>query len=75
MADLAGLDLDTAYKTIHRLHGRGLSEESGRCHQLSENGRELMDSFADVRRHGVRDYLKALDTDERHRIGHALEKS
>jgi DNA-binding MarR family transcriptional regulator len=75
VADLAGLDLDTAYKTVHRLHGRGLTEESGRCHQLSESGRDLMGSFADVRRHGVRDYLEALDTGERHRIGRALERS
>jgi DNA-binding MarR family transcriptional regulator len=75
IAELAGLDLDTAYKTVHRLHGRGITEESGRCHQLSESGRELMDSFADVRRHGVRDYLDALDSGERHRIGRALERS
>jgi DNA-binding MarR family transcriptional regulator len=75
VADLAGLDLDTAYKTVHRLHGRGLTEESGRCHQLSESGRDLMGSLADVRRDGVRDYLNALDTDERHRIGRALERS
>jgi DNA-binding MarR family transcriptional regulator len=75
IADRAGLDLDTAYKTVHDLHGRGLTDEQNRNHELSERGRDLMQSFADVRREGVRDYLHALDTDERHRIGRALETS
>jgi DNA-binding MarR family transcriptional regulator len=72
VAKRAGLDLDTTYQTLHSLHGRGLTDENHRRHSLSERGRELMSSFAHVRRDGVRSYLRRLGGGELRRVEHAL---
>jgi hypothetical protein len=42
VARRAGLDLDTTYRTLHALHGRGLTDEKRRRHSLSERGRDLV---------------------------------
>jgi hypothetical protein len=68
IARRAGLDLDTTYRALHALHGRGLTEETSRRHCLSERGRDLMSSFADARRNGVRAYLGKLGRTELRRV-------
>ena len=73
IADLSGLDIDTAYQTIHSLHGRGLTGEDCRCHGLTDRGRELMRSFAETRRQGVKAYLSGLSENELRRIESALD--
>jgi DNA-binding MarR family transcriptional regulator len=72
VAKLAGLDLDTTYQTLHSLHGRGLTDEDCRRHELGERGREMMSSFARARRDGVRAYLGRLGRRELQRIEGAL---
>lgn len=74
VAKLTGLDLDTAYKTLHSLRGRGLTDEASRRHCLSERGRELMSSFAQERRDGVRAYLRRLGRGELQRVDRALRR-
>jgi hypothetical protein len=53
VAELAGLDLNSAYQAVHKLHGRLLTCEESRRHELSARGRELMQSFEDARQPGV----------------------
>jgi DNA-binding MarR family transcriptional regulator len=73
IADQSGLDIDTAYQTIHSLHGRGLTGEDCRCHGLTDRGRELMESFAKTRREGVKAYLSGLGEGELRKIESALD--
>lgn len=48
VAELAGLDLNSAYQAVHKLHGRSLTCEESRRHELSARGRELMRSYEDA---------------------------
>lgn len=68
IAQLSGLDLDSAYKAVHRLHGRGLTCEDERLHKLSARGRALMRSFEDAREEGVRAYVGSLEAGEQRRL-------
>jgi DNA-binding MarR family transcriptional regulator len=72
IAELSGLDIDSAYQAVHRLHGRGLTCEQGRRHELSERGRALTRSFAHAREEGVRAYLGSLDPTEQRRLDRVL---
>ena len=73
IAKLSGLDLNSAYQALHRLHGRRLTCEDSRLHRLSDRGRALMRSFADAREQGVEAYVKSLDVDEQRRLESALD--
>jgi DNA-binding MarR family transcriptional regulator len=68
IAEITGLDLDSAYKAVHKLHGRGLTCEDARRHTLTDRGRDLMRSFAHAREEGVRVYVGSLDAGERRRL-------
>jgi DNA-binding MarR family transcriptional regulator len=46
IADLAGLDLDSAHKAVNSLHGRRLTEENRRRHALTRRGCALMRPLA-----------------------------
>jgi DNA-binding MarR family transcriptional regulator len=72
IADVTGLDIDSAYQAVHSLHGRGLTEEDSRRHELSDRGRDLMRSFAQARSEGVRGYVEELGSDERRLLEHVL---
>jgi hypothetical protein len=73
IAKLSGLDLNSAYQTVHRLRGRLLTCEDNRLHRLSDRGRTLMQSFADARKKGVRAYVRSLDVDEQRRLESVLD--
>jgi hypothetical protein len=73
IAKLSGLDLNSAYQAVHRLHGRRLTCEDERLHRLSERGRTLMRSFAEAREKGVRDFVTSLDSDEQRRLEGVLD--
>jgi DNA-binding MarR family transcriptional regulator len=53
VAELAGMDLDSAYRAIHKLHVRRLTCEESRRHELTARGRELMRSYEDAGGRGV----------------------
>jgi DNA-binding MarR family transcriptional regulator len=72
ISEATGLDVDSAFQAVHRLHGRGLTCEGARRHELSERGRELMRSFAHAREEGVRAYLGSLDAGEQRKLGRVL---
>jgi DNA-binding MarR family transcriptional regulator len=68
IAEPAGLDLDSAYRAVHALHGCGLTTEHARRHELTDRGRALVESFADAREEGVRAFIKGLEEGERRRL-------
>ena len=68
IADLSGLDLDSAYQAVHRLHGRGLTCEDARLHRLTDRGRDLMHSFEHAREKGVKAYVGSLGAGDRRRL-------
>jgi DNA-binding MarR family transcriptional regulator len=72
IAEATGLDVDSAFQGVHRLHGRGFACEDSRRHELSARGRDLVRSFAHAREEGVRAYLGSLDADEQRRLGQVL---
>ena len=65
LAELAGLPLDVAYPSIHRLRGRGYLVEEGRQYSLSEQGRELVARLDAVHREGIQAYVDQLPAEER----------
>ena len=72
IAERSGLPLDSVYKAVHSLHGRGLTEEDSRDHSLSVRGRALMSSFTEARREAVEAYVAQLGPDERERLERVL---
>jgi len=72
IAERSGLPLDSVYKAVHSLHGRGLTEEDSRDHSLSVRGRSLMSSFTEARREAVEAYVAQLGPDERERLERVL---
>ena len=75
IAELSGLDLDSAYQAVNLLHGRGLTDEDSRRHALTGRGRALMRSFAQTRLEGVRAYVGKLGRSERQLIEQALRQA
>jgi len=72
LADLAGLPLDVAYPTTHRLRGRGYLREGQRLYALSERGQELLAMLDAAHREGIQAYVDQLDGDERQRLCRAF---
>jgi DNA-binding MarR family transcriptional regulator len=72
IGDRSGLGLDSVYKAVHSLHGRGLTEEDSRHHSLSARGRTLMRSFTEARREAVEAYVGQIEPDERERLERVL---
>jgi DNA-binding MarR family transcriptional regulator len=72
IAESSGLHIDSVYRAVHTLHGRGITSEDHRHHDLSRSGRELMESFSDARREGVEAYVAQLGEDERRQVESAL---
>ena len=68
LADLAGLSLDVAYPTIHRLRGRGYLREERRQYSLSEEGQQLVSMLDAAHREGIQAYVDQLDDQERQRL-------
>ena len=74
LADLAGLSLDVAYPTIHRLRGRGYLREERRQYALSRPGLELIAMLDAAHREGIQAYVDTLDREERGRLLNAFAK-
>jgi DNA-binding MarR family transcriptional regulator len=72
LADLAGLSLDVAYPTIHRLRGRGYVREERRQYSLSQEGQELFASLDAAHREGIQAYVDQLSPDETRRLDAAF---
>ena len=72
LADLAGLSLDVAYPTIHRLRGRGYLREERRQYSLSEEGQQLVSMLDAAHREGIQAYVDQLDDQERQRLRRAF---
>jgi DNA-binding MarR family transcriptional regulator len=72
LAELAGLPLDVAYPTTHRLRGRGYVSEDQRRYSLSPQGEELTAMLETTRREGIQTYVDGLGPDERQRLRDAL---
>jgi DNA-binding MarR family transcriptional regulator len=72
IAERSGLPLDSVYKAVHSLHGRGLTQEDSRDHSLSARGRALMSSLTEARREAVEAYVAQLGPDERERLERVL---
>jgi DNA-binding MarR family transcriptional regulator len=73
LGDLAGFSLDVAYPAIHSLRRRGYLSEDRREYSLSQEGQELVAGLNAARREGIQAYVDTLDSDERQRLGKALE--
>jgi DNA-binding MarR family transcriptional regulator len=72
LAELAGFPLDVAYRTTHRLRGRGYLREERRKYALSEQGQELVAMLDAEHREGIQAYIDQLDPDERQRLHRAF---
>ena len=68
----SGLQLDSVYQAIHALHGRGLTDEDSRRHELSAKGRALIRTFTEARRQGVEAYIAQLGAKERQLLERVL---
>jgi DNA-binding MarR family transcriptional regulator len=75
LADLAGLPLDVAYPTTHRLRGRGYLREERRQYVLSQEGQELVAELDAAHREGIQAYVDTLDREERGRLRNAFAKA
>jgi DNA-binding MarR family transcriptional regulator len=64
IAEASDVDVDSAYRAIHALHGRGITREIDRHHELTDAGRELMASCAQARREGIEAYVARLNDDQ-----------
>ena len=64
--------LDVAYRTTHRLRGRGYLREERRKYALSEQGQELVAMLDAEHREGIQAYIDQLDPDERQRLHRAF---
>ena len=73
LGDLAGFSLDVAYPATHSLRRRGYLSEDRREYSLSQEGQELVAGLNAARREGIQAYVDTLDSDERQRLGKALE--
>jgi hypothetical protein len=73
IADVSGLDLDSAYQAVHSIHGRGLTcEHARRRHELTARGRALMQSFEHAREEGVKAFIGSLEAGEQRMLERVL---
>jgi DNA-binding MarR family transcriptional regulator len=72
LSERSGLSIDAVYRALHSLHGRGLTSEEGRRHELADAGRETLVGFARAREAGVQDFVARLSADERRLIESSL---
>jgi len=72
IAEVGDIDVDAAYRAVHALHGRGITSESERHHELTDAGRDLLAACAEARREGIKRYVARLSTDEVRDLERAL---
>ena len=72
IAEAGDIDVDAAYRAIHELHGRGVTTETDRHHELTDAGRELMASCVQARREGIEAYVARLNDEQLRELESAL---